>query len=228
MPEQIILDLGTVTNNSGNLNKASWVSGLVVAAALGLNFGCANASTSSLVSRAVPSASIAKAFADPYSHRKRKNGFASPSSSLEVVLDNTNNSDQISSISLTNDHMSTLIKRADSFFGLAEGWDGYDADAPDKDAIYNTISFLKSIPSAFTSHLSEYSLVPTNYGTITVEWSNDDDNFVSVEIGYDQIAYFYEIHGESWASEENYKVKSDNYTDGIISALSRLYSHSIA
>lgn len=223
MPDQLTINSPiTTTTTGGNLKKASLVGGLLAVAALGLNVSGTGVVVSPSSTRAVAHKAAPFSFVDPSSIRKRKSGF-SQSGILNIPLDNTYNN-QISSHFLVADHMKTLIERVDSFSGLEEGWDGYDADTVEREVINNAISFLTGMPNYYVNFLSEFSLMPTNYGTIIVEWSAADNSFVSVEVGYDQIAYFCNVHGRKWASEQNMRINSGNYTEHIVSALTRLYS----
>lgn len=227
MADKVLLIIPTANAGTGTYGRTSLLGG-VFALALTLNIGATTAAASSTGSGITTTSPVSKtATESPLPNTGRKRRIKQISSAISIVTDNTSNN-EVSSLSSSSDHMSTLLKRVDSFAHLKDGWDGYGGDAPEQATVDNMIAFLSLVPSNYINNLSEYSLMPTSYGTITLEWSTDDDSFVSVEVGHDQIAYFYDIHGEEGTSNGNIQIKSENYSDGIVSALERLYAPNFA
>jgi hypothetical protein len=139
----------------------------------------------------------------------------------------SHSNDQISLFTTNSDHMNTLLDKVSMFAGLEDDWDGYGGVAPYHRTLSNTVNFLKTIPTAFTKSLSEDNLNPTSYGTITVEWKAQSNNFFTVEIGDDQIAYFFRVNDFKGSSGKNIDIQDIDYSS-IINVLSRLSSSSQA
>lgn len=228
MTDQLTLSIhtNTATTTAGNYNVASIVG---LALALTLNMTTVPAAASRLGTGTSLSAQnfTARPNLSINSHQRKKRKSGINKGSLCVVADNTSDN-QISRISLTSDHMDTLLKKVESFTNLNDGWDGHEGDAPDQETVNNAITFLSSIPNTYINNLSQYRLAPTSYGTIVMEWKAFNSDFVYVEIGYDQIAYFWEIDGEKSDSDENILINSDKYYNGVVAALSKLYSPVLA
>ena len=227
MPDQIIVFMPATasTMNAGNgSNGRPGIIGGMIAVVLTLNMSIPTASTSTIgegMISGVPASTYVPESAYGSITRRRKNDQGS--SRVSTPVDHTSNN-QVSSVPSASDHMSTLLTRVDSFAHLSDGWDGYEGDAPDQATVNNVVSFLGSLPSTFINNLTEYSLKPTSYGTINLEWALHDTDFVSVEIGHSQIAYFYEVKGVKGESSENIIFGSENYTSGVFSALKSLYT----
>jgi hypothetical protein len=120
-------------------------------------------------------------------------------------------------------HMDTLKKRINSFKSLEDGWDGYGGEPPMEEVINNTLTFIQELPSPFVHLLQADNLYPTPYGTISIEWSRADDQFVSVEIGTEKLAYFYEILQNPGESPDNLDFSQKEYSQDIIAVLKELY-----
>ena len=120
-------------------------------------------------------------------------------------------------------HMDTLKRRINSFKSLEDGWDGYGGEPPMDDVINNALTFIQEMPSPFVHLLQADNLYPTPYGTISIEWSRADNQFVSVEIGTAKLAYFYEILESQGESPGNLDFSQKQYSQDIIAALKNLY-----
>jgi len=120
-------------------------------------------------------------------------------------------------------HMDTLKKRINSFKSLEDGWDGYGGEPPMEEVINNALTFIQEIPSPFIHLLEADNLYPTPYGTISIEWSRAEDQFVSIEIGTDKVAYFYENLEDIGESPSNLEFSQKQYSQSILIALKNLY-----
>ena len=72
---------------------------------------------------------------------------------------------------------------------LSDGWAGVDSIAPSGMVVSNTVKFLMFFPKSLTGHLSQESFTPTPYGTIVVDWYNEEDCF-SLEVGTKKVGWF--------------------------------------
>jgi hypothetical protein len=139
------------------------------------------------------------------------------------LFDNTG-ANQVANLFLASNHMETLISKVSSFLDIEDDWDSYGGSAPAKEVVSNTISFLNKIPLVFINQLTEEYLVPTSYGTISIEWGGLGDDFLSVEIGSKEIAFFYEVDAKDGDSDGNIKIDSNTYLGKIFTVLYKIYS----
>lgn len=236
MTDQAIISIPINTSTStnvGSVNEANYnVARIVGMAAIALTLNVVAPSTASshtIVGNGfnagsyptVPNSTRLKT-----TQRKRKIGINNDD--LSIFIDNTGDNEVLSKIQSTSSHMITLQQRVESFYDLSDDWDGYGGDAPDQETINNVFRFLRMIPGDYINNLSEYRLAPTSYGTVVIEWDVSEQDFFHVEIGYDQIAYFYEIEGEKGDSGENIQFNSNDYLEDVLATLGKLYPTAVA
>ncbi len=87
-----------------------------------------------------------------------------------------------------------------------ENWDGYGAVPPSEQVIANSIHFLKNLNEKLLSHLEIDNITPTTHGTIDFQWENDDDEYVSVEIGETLLGYMSENKEDGLIYEDDLPV----------------------
>ncbi|GAB3728932.1 hypothetical protein GCM10027594_11020 [Hymenobacter agri] len=85
---------------------------------------------------------------------------------------------------------------------LQDGWAGEGSVPPSKEAIAMATDFLAALEPRYVAHLNIDDVVPSPYGTISLEWMNKGREYVCVEVGDDEIGYFYNLHGEESTSED--------------------------
>jgi hypothetical protein len=83
-------------------------------------------------------------------------------------------------------NLDNFISEIKSFALLDDGWDGYNANVPDKTVINNMITLLRHIPKRYVSFIADVQL--STYGTIYIEWYNDND-YLYVEVGNSLVDY---------------------------------------
>jgi hypothetical protein len=107
----------------------------------------------------------------------------------------------------------TLIERIhreiNSYKNLKDGWDGVDSSAPTNETINNTLGLVDSLGDCLELIDEDY-IYPTWDGTIVIDFQNDYDDLVSVEIGQHSIGYFFQTEGHI-SLVNNYKVKENDY-----------------
>ena len=74
------------------------------------------------------------------------------------------------------------------------GWDGHDTNPIDVLTRINAIDFLKKIRDRILLIDSDY-IYPTGDGTIVIDFQNDLDDIVSVEVGEMSIGFFTQTEG---------------------------------
>lgn len=110
------------------------------------------------------------------------------------------------------------------FNRISDNWDGYGAKAPNKIAISNAMNFLKLLPSNYQKllNLDEVSITP--YGTIVLEWFNDEKHFVSIEIGNSKIGFFSETPDGENPLEQSLEFSPNEVPQRVIPVLSKVFS----
>jgi hypothetical protein len=101
-------------------------------------------------------------------------------------------------------------ERLKKILSLSNNWDGYDASSIDISVYCNTRDFLEKLDDKFLDCLKEENILPTPYGTITLDFESED-NLVSVEIGKDQIGFF-----TDFMKKENIKSNGENFVNNNI------------
>lgn len=90
-----------------------------------------------------------------------------------------------------------LKSRITSFLKLKNNWDGQGAIVPKPETISNSIGILEDLSISSIYHLDEEDIHLTPYGTVVIDWEFDNDNILSLEIGYNSMGYFYEKDGKT-------------------------------
>ena len=107
----------------------------------------------------------------------------------------------------------TLIERIhreiNSYKNLKDGWDGVDSSAPTYETITNTIGLIDSLGDCLELIDEDY-IYTTWDGTIVIDFQNDYDDLVSVEIGQNSVGYFFQTEGHV-SVVDNYKVTENGY-----------------
>ena len=97
-------------------------------------------------------------------------------------------------VQLSNRLPEDIENKLDDIANLEQGWDGYHASAIDGVVVRNAHSFIASmISEGFEAVLAD-DVYPTPYGTIVVEYTNDN-GLVSMEISATQVGYFTDYPG---------------------------------
>jgi hypothetical protein len=124
----------------------------------------------------------------------------------------------------------TLIERIhteiNSYKNLKDGWDGVDSSAPTDETITNTIGLVNSLGDLIQLIDEDYIYVTWD-GTIVIDFQNDYDDLVSVEIGQNSVGYFFQTEGHV-SVVDNYKVKENGYlSDKLKSIIQEVYESNI-
>ncbi len=88
---------------------------------------------------------------------------------------------------VSNPILST-ISRVDNILSLNHNWDGYNAIPVFTKSGINTKDFISKLDPLLVEKLTD--IFPTTYGTITLEWENDEDKKMTIEIGSNSYSYF--------------------------------------
>lgn len=100
-------------------------------------------------------------------------------------------------------HIVKLRERITAFENLVDNWDGYGAAELSNQAVNNALSLLRLINYESLVYLHEDDIIPSTYGTISLEWFNNRRDNVCIEIGDSEIAFFYDVEGIKGGSENN-------------------------
>jgi len=73
---------------------------------------------------------------------------------------------------------------------LKENWDGYNAISISKTVIEITKNLLLKLPNIFLGLLEKDSISPNSNGTISIEWEQDENTKLFLEIGKTYSSYF--------------------------------------
>ncbi len=85
----------------------------------------------------------------------------------------------------------SLIKNILSFKSLKESWDGYGSLPLEIDSASNAIRLMDFVGENIFCTVNEF--YPNTNGTITFEWTNTENEIVSVEVGNHSFSYFVEM-----------------------------------
>lgn len=83
-----------------------------------------------------------------------------------------------------------LNKAIASIEMLEDNWDGYGAAKPSKNVIAQVRNLLAALPNQFVENLTSDNIYPNPNGTVTIEWTNENEEIASIEIG-DKNSTFY-------------------------------------
>ena len=97
----------------------------------------------------------------------------------------------ISTISRKTITKQILIKKILSFKTLNESWDGFGSLPLEVESTYNTLQLIDLIGEHIFCTVNEF--YPNPNGTITFEWTNSENEIVSVDIGNKTFSYFVEL-----------------------------------
>jgi hypothetical protein len=86
--------------------------------------------------------------------------------------------------------------RLDKIKSMPISWDGKEVCFVDVSVIYNVKDFLDQIDNIFMDYLDEENILPTPYGTITLDFEKNND-VISVEIGESKIAFFTDFENKA-------------------------------
>jgi hypothetical protein len=111
----------------------------------------------------------------------------------------------------------------DSFVNLKKDWDGYNGVPVFDDIATKAKSFISILDDTFIDKISDVFPNPT--GTLVIEWENDSEEKLSLEIGQDNFSYFirYKNNPPEFINGENV---TDNLKD-IQSSLCKLFGKEI-
>lgn len=101
-----------------------------------------------------------------------------------------------------------LIEEILSFVALPQNWDGYGAIPLCVKCALNAIDLVCKIDKKVFN--KEYDLSPMPYGTIVIEWSNNED-YVSLEIGTTTCGYI--VKTKTLAYNEDFLINALEIND---------------
>ena len=73
---------------------------------------------------------------------------------------------------------------------LKTNWDGYGAPPIDPVVIDNTIAFFEMLPLRHRYALDREDITPSSHGTVSLEWANETNDLLAIEIGRMRMASF--------------------------------------
>ena len=120
---------------------------------------------------------------------------------------------------MTKDQIQKTIDSIKSFGELIENFDGYGGTPPSNKTVELAVQFLNTIPEEFIQALNTPCLIPSPYGTITIEWEcerhSDGNNecFMAYEIGDVRSGYMSEFPDEFELDCEDFNPKE--FSDDI-------------
>ncbi len=117
----------------------------------------------------------------------------------------------------------SMLLKVSEFESLPANWDGHDAMPISGKVVFNANMFLKKLPGYYSDKLNIEDITPTPYGTIVMDWYNDAEELISIEIGKTKVGYFTEFHDSNNPFSEGIEFKSTSIPEELISLLRRLY-----
>jgi hypothetical protein len=100
----------------------------------------------------------------------------------------------------------TLIKNILSFKSLQESWDGRGAIPLEVESAVNTIDLLGLVGEKTFCLVNDY--YPNTNGTITLEWTNNENEIVSIEVGNQTFSYFVDLLSEKTLFFNNIEINA--------------------
>lgn len=110
------------------------------------------------------------------------------------------------------------------FRQLGDNWDGYGAKRPSDLALDNTVKFLKMLPFNYQKILSVDELNITPYGTVVMEWTKDQQHFISIEIGKSKVGFFSETQDGENPFAHSIEITPNEVSKQILPALNKVFS----
>lgn len=83
-----------------------------------------------------------------------------------------------------------IFRKVDALQKLEHNWDGNGADVPNGQTFFNVLRFLHRMPVDVLEQLNEEDIKLTPYGTVVLDFQNQNKDLISVEIGDTKIGYF--------------------------------------
>jgi hypothetical protein len=96
-----------------------------------------------------------------------------------------------------------FLERIEELSRLKDNWDGYDAASIDAHIVSITRNFILNIKYNFIKHLDKEDIIPTNYGTIIIEWYYQSKVVISLEIANNGKAFFAKFKDETIICDSN-------------------------
>lgn len=99
-----------------------------------------------------------------------------------------------------------LTERLQEIADLIPNWDGQGGAVPSNTVLRNSFMLLEVLPSHYKELLSVDDITPSSHGTISFDWVSDDENtFVSVEIGKFSVGFFAKLPEEEMIHNDRIK-----------------------
>ena len=97
-----------------------------------------------------------------------------------------------------------LFKEICSFKSLNNNWDGYGAIPLEIESAANAMFLISSLDGNIYGSIDK--IFPNPHGTISIIWSNTNDETVSLEIGNKSMSYYAEISHQETEFFDNIKI----------------------
>lgn len=126
---------------------------------------------------------------------------------------------EINNFSVPSKSKSSIIKNILGFKSLENSWDGYGAVPLEIESASNTIDLIDLIGEKTFCSVKDY--FPNPNGTISLEWENNQNEIVSVEIGNKTMSYFVELSSKNveYYNKININDKEANQLTEFINSL---------
>jgi hypothetical protein len=120
----------------------------------------------------------------------------------------------------------TLIERIhqeiNSYKNLKDSWDGDGSQLILRKTIHNTINFVNSLENLLELIDEDY-IYPTGDGTIVIDFQNDNDDLVSVEIRESSIGYFFQTEGHISIVDSYKPIDNEYLSPKLKSIIQKIY-----
>ena len=90
------------------------------------------------------------------------------------------------------DYLELVKNKIDGFLNLENNWDGYGGIPPLEAIAEKAKRFLCILNDSLINKISD--VFPNPHGTITIEWENNNNEKLSLEIGENNYSYFIEYN----------------------------------
>lgn len=114
--------------------------------------------------------------------------------------------DAVSVIDLPKISKQTIIKDILSYKTLVNSWDGYGALPLETLSAINTINLIDLIGEKTFGKITNY--YPNPNGTISLEWENNSNEILSIEVGNNSLSYFVELSSQKVSFHNNISINA--------------------
>lgn len=100
-----------------------------------------------------------------------------------------------------------LFSKIISFVSLKNNWDGYGAIPLETKSSINAFEIINQLPNKLVEQIEDIG--PNSNGTITIDWINNSNEEVSVEIGNSVFSYYVKFNSQPLIFVDNIEINNN-------------------